>query len=550
MTRKAAFVLLLCALLAGCRVAATTTTATPAATPAPSTTTTVPEPTLRVALVERPAATNWWAALGEGASWTDRVVARAHTASLFAGSSLDPVPDLAAPPLRVPRRDGDTWVVEQGIVAGRTWSDGTPIAAADLVFYLETARRLALDGEHVVAAGVEVEAVDDHTLRFRFETEPWPGLWPGAVGFAPFAPAHHWEDSVREVADRFDLYSLEAPEPPRAAPGTIDWVVAGSREDAYRALERGEVDLVADPDGVSGLPGNVVEGLEASPLVATTVSPRSSVRALAMNQRHAPFDDPAFRFAIAAVIDRRELAAELGALPAYSWLRPDETVPSGPGTFDGDWLDLGARVEASVAALTEAGFRWEVPPGGGTAGWGLRFPGGSPVGPMEMLVPAGDPLRVRAGEWIAGRLALLGIEVTVVAEPDLPARILPPIDAASAGSWALALVGWRDTGPSDPAARMIHLFHSSEDAALWGGTNVTGFASDGFDDLADRYRVTPDPVAVAEAAAAMEALLLREVPQLLLYRETVIEVHSSALPFAPVAGGIASDPRTWPRQMP
>lgn len=503
-----------------------------------------------------PSAPNWWAALGAEASPVDRVRAHLMTASLFTGTSLEPVPDLALLPLATPRPEGGgEWVVEQEIAADRRWSDGSPIVASDLVFYLERARELALDGSHVVPQGlVAVEAPDEHTVRVRFDRSPGPALWPGAIGLAPFVPAHHWEPLLRDVGDRLALYGMEFRQPPVARALAVEWVEMETRGEAYRLLAAGEVDLVHDPSGIAGLDQETLELLEESERVSLTTNVRSPLRVLAMNQRGAPFDDPALRIAVAAVVDRVEMSEALGTVPAFSFHDPEAEVPAGPGTFDGERLDLAARLDAAVTLLEEAGYSWATPPGmaGGdpVAGTGLTRPNGSAVGPIQFLVSELDPVRVEAARWIAGRVALLGLEIEVVRMSDLAGIVLPPVSQDRASGWSMALLGWRWTGPADPAGLLIHLFHSSEDSFLRGGTNVTGFTSPVFDDLADRYRATGSPSRASEIAAQMEAVVLQEVAQLPLYRETITEAHAAGLPFAPVIDGIGSDPRSWPYQTP
>jgi ABC-type transport system substrate-binding protein len=516
-------------------------------------TTEAPAPTLRVAVTGPLSGVNWWAALGSEGSALDRLMTHGMTASLFVGTAHEPAADLAMLPLAVPRPDGDGWVVDQRIAADRRWSDGRPIVAGDLTFYLDTVRSFSLDGSHAYPTGVvSVEAPDDHTIRIRYERAPGPDLWPGEIGRVPFVPSHHWEALLADIHDRPALYGLEAPAPPGAMPETVSWVVAGSREDAYRLLMDGQVDFVHDPVGTAGLPAGLLDDLRET--AALTTSVRSPVRVLAMNQRVAPFDDPAMRLALATIVDRVELAGMLGATPAYSFYRPDSIAPAGPGTFDGERLDLAARVDAAVTILEEAGYTWATRPAvvgreveGGSA---LRRPNGSPVGPLRLLVSDHDSMRVEAAAWIAGRADLIGVEMEVVPTPDLAGIVLPPLDSDASRGWAIALLGWRWTGPADPVGLMIHLFHSSEDSYLAGGTNVTGLASATFDDLADRYRVTTSPSKAVELAAAMEAVALQEAAQLPLYRETITEAHAAGLPFVPVVDGIHADPRSWPFQSP
>lgn len=534
----AAAVALIPGLLAGCQTATPDSSIGPPSTEATiTTTTTAPTPLLRVAVWGERGSSNWWASFGAGGASLDRARQHGATASLFHVTGLEPVADLAELPVAVPRPLGEGWVVDQRIGV-RRWSDGTPIVAHDLVFYFETVRSMGLDGVHArrfPPEVVAVEALDDRTIRVRFDVVPGPGLWPGAVGLAPFVPARFWE--AAGATDQLTLYGWAGESPPRAAEPRVEWLAAGDRDAAYRMLIAGDVDFVHDDEGMSGLDADLVEELESAGGIEMVTSVRGELRVLAFNQRSAPLDDPAFRLALATVVDRAAIAEQIGGAVADSFTRPSPTGepgrPAGPGTFDGERLDRASRVERALVMLMEAGH--DV---------------GS-IRPLEILVSGSDPARVTAAEAASERMAELGLEVTVTAlsPEDLAGRVLPPIRLDRATGWDMAVLGWRPTDP-DPGELLAHLFGSAEDSVRAGGINVTGFRSPAFDRLVDRYRSTTDPGIARALLDEMELLLAAEVPQLPLYREVTKEAVRSGLAFIPVAGGIASNPASWPYQEP
>lgn len=534
----AAAVALLSGLLAACQSAVP-----PSSTGLPSTegtivtTTTFPPRLLHVAFWGEEGASNWWAAFGAGGSSLDQARQLGTTASLFHVTGLEPVADLAELPVAVPRPAGDEWVVDQRIGI-RRWSDGTPIVAADLVFYFETVRAMELDGVHARRFPPEVlsvEAVDDRTVRVRFDVVPGPGLWPGTVGLAAFVPAHFWE--AAGATDQLDLYGWTAESPPRAAEPKVEWLAADDRDGAYRMLIAGVADLVHDGEGLRGLDEDLIGEMDGAGGIEMVTSVRNELRVLAFNQRSAPLDDLAFRRALATVVDRAAIAEQIGAAVADSFTRPSPTGepgrPAGPGTFDGERLDRSSRLERALALLGEAGH--DV---------------GS-VRPLEILVSRSDPLRLAAAESAAGRMIELGLEVTVTAlsPEDLADRVLPPIRLDRATGWDMAVLGWRSTDP-DPGELLGHLFASAEDSVTAGGINVTAFRSSAFDRLLERYRSTTDPRTAGALLDEMELLLAAEVPQLPLYRELTTEAVRAGSAFVSVAGGIASNPASWPYQRP
>lgn len=559
-------VLALALVAAGCRAGSGDTTTTASTTTTTPTTTTAPAPGLRVALTAAPVTDNWWEGFGGEADATAEVIQHGLTASLFAltGSSLEVTRDLASGGPATPFPHGDHWVVEQRITRERRWSDGVPITAADLVFYFETVRGSDLGGRHLLFLPrevLDVEAVDEMTVRITFSAAPGPGLWPGSVGLAPFVPAHFWGPVVSEDPDGFEAWTGR---PPRASEPSVEWVAAEGREAAYRLLMRGEVDLVHDPAGLEGLGAGLVEELSSDSEVNLVTSVREPLRALAFNLRKPPFDDPVFRRAVATVVDQDSAAAALGVAPAHTFVHPylaqHSTDLTGPGRLDGDVLDRAARVEAAAALLAEAGYRWTAPPivtrnGASTEvtpGLGLTRPDGAAVPALELMVSTEDRFRRAYAELIARWCADLGVvvEVSEMSGDEVLGKVLPPLTPERARAWDMAILGWRGTGAVDPGGQLVHLFHSSEDSLTGGGTNVTGYASESFDSLAARYTTTANPSRAAQILRMMELTLADDLPQLALYRETVTEAHRAGLPFVPVMGGIGAHPSTWPYQGP
>lgn len=180
-----------------------TTTTTVTATTQP-----VPDP-LRVGLTANVSTDNWWASLDTANGAQNRTYLASSKTALFELSlpGFVPVPAMAATGAPVaPVQDGESWIVDQPIRRDRTWSDGEPITAEDLVFYFETVREFDLGEAHEANFPLSVESItapDDYTVRIQFSERPGLALWNSVIARAPWVPGHWWQEHVdlaREAA--------------------------------------------------------------------------------------------------------------------------------------------------------------------------------------------------------------------------------------------------------------------------------------------------------------------------------------------------------------
>ncbi|MGH8957214.1 MAG: ABC transporter substrate-binding protein, partial [Acidimicrobiia bacterium] len=157
---------------------------------------------------------NYWAYLDPDSSVWNAYLLVDTKSSLYNYSypGIELVSDLAAS-ADVPTgaAEGDGWAVEVAMREDATWSDGTPVTANDIAFTFATVRDLALGGnwlseyplpdpESPDTIGVtDVQAIDDYTVKFVFNSEPGLTVWPHGVGTASVMPAHTWEAVVEEA---------------------------------------------------------------------------------------------------------------------------------------------------------------------------------------------------------------------------------------------------------------------------------------------------------------------------------------------------------------
>ena len=216
---------------------APTPTAAPEPTPPPP-----PPFTYTVGIFEDLQTANFWAYWGpDTTAWTQYVLAPTKP-SLYEVTfpAIAVTPDLAAALPTEPVADGDNWAVTVDLRSGYTWSDGTPITAADVQFTFETVRDAALGGNWLASYPyteasspqlVEVLALDDSTVKLIFNERPGLAVWPHNVGTGPIMPKHAWEATVTEA--------LSAEDPATTLYGADVSIDVSGGETVYESREEG-----------------------------------------------------------------------------------------------------------------------------------------------------------------------------------------------------------------------------------------------------------------------------------------------------------------------
>ena len=430
--------------------------------------------------------------------------------------------------------DGETipWLAESWEVAddGLTWRftlredarwhDGEPLTAADVVFshdYIAEGPGGAAGVPHVGrvlgAPIAEVAAEDERTVVFELE-EPMAsfgtdvaGLWGMLV-----IPEHVWgdvEDPARyrdddafvgsgpyrlvehdEAAGSYLFEAHDAHVPGRPVVGEVAFVPV---DDEPRALARGALD-VAEVALEQGVPEAQVDALTADFAV---VEERGQWNMALHTNLEAgfPFDERAFRQALAHAIDRADLVDRLllgrgepgstgGLAPANAW------SADGLPAYEGG-PEAAAELLDGIGLVDADGDGWR------------QLPDGEPFA-IDLLASA--RYDTRTPELVAEQLAEVGLAV----EPD----VRDPADAderARAGEYALALIGYGDVG-ADPD--VLRLRYTGEPQAF---SAAHGFAHERVDELAERQRRAVDDDERAAALDELQAILAEELPVLSLY---------------------------------
>jgi ABC-type transport system substrate-binding protein len=322
--------------------------------------------------------------------------------------------------------EGDGWAIEVPMRDDAVWSDGEPITAQDIVFTYETVRDLTLGGDFLSAYPIAaegsvgltaVEAVDDKTVKFVFNSQPGLAIWPHQVGLAPIMPAHIWTDVVDEAKTSEDpaaaLYAAtgtgvdvsggpmvfaERQESsfsrneananyydkgltiesgcgaPDVSANCVTYEMGpfaseaifslyGGQDAAVLALAAGEVDYLLNP---LGMQRGLLAQVEGNPDLTAVVNPTNGFRYLAFNLRKEPMSLQGFRDAMALIIDKEFMANNVlqgVAFPLYA------TVPEGntkwyneevAGEISAPYVGktTAERLEGAIALLEGEGFSW------------------------------------------------------------------------------------------------------------------------------------------------------------------------------------------------
>lgn len=280
--------------------------------------------------------------------------------------------------------------------SGVTWSDGTEFTGDDIVFTFDQ----YLNGKLADTSGLDYKGatVDGDRITLAFGNSKYTAQ--ARVLHTPIVPAHIWKDI----------------EDPNTDPLTGEGLAVGTGPYVLSNWSTESVTLTANPDYWGGdlavpelhyvsygdnaaLTTALVSGeadwaqafipqIESSFLAADEanrflVSPTAGAGTLFMNLQEKPFDDVAFRRALAWTIDRQayvDIAREGASAPVWSVtglgdVLSSEILPE----YEGQ--DYAVDVEKAKQILTDAGYTWNdsdrlVDPDGEVVTFSISVPAG------------------------------------------------------------------------------------------------------------------------------------------------------------------------------
>ena len=407
-----------------------------------------------------------------------------------------------------------------------SWSDGTPISAADVRFTWQ-----AQTSEHVPWINAEsktrirdVEVVDARTVRFHFDAvypyqfidaveggilpkhvfgeipfERWKDHdWLSAkVGSGPFVPSSHRPGEQLELLRNPNYYRSGRPYLDRIVVRVVPDI-----SNLITQLRSGEIDYLEN------IPHRDAQRLAADGKITVVPFDYANYEFIGWNGAKAPFDNAEVRRALTMAIDRQALVDELMAGHAKIGAGP---APSTWWGADTSLQPLPYDPEAARSILRAKGYATSE----GETGETLS---------ITLLTNAGNRTREDALVKIQAHLAKVGVDVSIQ-----PLEMRTMRGQVVSGDFDGYLGGWVFAGKID----LYGLFDSA--AAPPNGMNVVSYANGEVDALfaqlaeADRWEAMP------AILAEIQTRIAADQPYSFLYEAKRVAAHSS------LVGGVRID---------
>lgn len=276
----------------------------------------------------------------------------------------------------------DDKTIEVKLRPGMKWHDGPPVTAEDVKFSFEA----AVSGEAPMykpfATNIDsIDIVDPSTLVFKLK-QPAASFVTSSFAKINLIPKHIWEPVLNDLKTKetnaesyqekkpigsgpFKFASwttneeivLNANKEHFNAPKADRWIlrIVPNVEAALGMLRSGEINFMGE---FAGDPQVLIKAAQADGDLEVVSTVDMGFRYVAFNERRAPFNDPAFRRALSAAVDRQLIvkAAYKGfAEPSNSVVSPALSFWYDKSTMDG--LKTGHDVAATI--LADAGYTLE-----------------------------------------------------------------------------------------------------------------------------------------------------------------------------------------------
>lgn len=304
---------------------------------------------------------------------------------------------------------------------GVTWNDGTAFSGDDVVFTFELLKEYPALDTKGSTNNIDTVTADGSTVTFAFTAPSIPAFT--SIVDTYIVPKHVWE----AVDDPVTFVNAESPV--GTGPYTLgsfnsEEVVWSLRDDywngenikvqeiGYSKPAEGQANMLRLANGEYDWDAQFIPNVEEvyvarDPEYNKYWFAQGSAISLYFNLTKAPFDDVAFRKAVASAVNRDEIAqkAQLGYVTTAS-----QTGLKLPGQQD--WLNPDIPNEGNIAydpdaarkTLTDAGYTYD--------GDTLLTPDGNPI-EFSFKIPAGWSDWVQAGNIIKGNLEDIGMRVNV-----------------------------------------------------------------------------------------------------------------------------------------
>jgi len=295
-----------------------------------------------------------------------------------------------------------------------------------------------------------------------------------------------------------------------------------SDEDALNAFQKKDVDEILESDGLSV---NAREAIGNS--FPVMESPSADLSFLVFNGSNPLLSDPAFRQALACVIDPKTTVGQLGdgvreltffmAPAEKSWDNSNSVLPC-------NGLDSIPRLAQAVQILKAAGYKWQVSPSQNAHGLGFTLPNGGAVPAMNLLVASSNDLEINMGNSINQKLSLVGIQLVVESMDPEGLRYA----VFSSHQYDMAILGWR---VGEYPGYLCDWFEDG---------NPFGYHSNYLQSACEALNSTSDLTAAQKDVFGIQSTLVQDLPFIPLYSDTIYEAYRSIrYPFNGMLGGLS-----------
>ena len=398
---------------------------------------------------------------------------------------------------------------------GVKWNDGQAFTANDVAFTFNYLKQYpAIDTTGIWKSGLSAVKASGSTVTFTFSAANVPTF--AYIANVPMVPQHVWasiKDPLTETNQKpvatgpftFDTYSQQAlrvlKNPNYWMKGqpyvdAVVWEATNSNDAALLKLLKGEADFgyigVSDPKG-----GYAAKGQDH-----VYWWPTNNSNLLYFNNTKAPFNDVAFRKAVAMAIDTKSVADK-----AYAGVvKPADATAIIPAQRK-EWVPTGVKSAmtfdpaAADKALTAAGYKKDAS--------GKRLgKDGKALPSFKILVGAGWTDFITMAQVIGDNLKKVGIQTS--------------IDQQTWSSYAGGLqtatydmgISWGWGNGSTP----YYLFYQSFDPSLSAPagksapSNLSRYTSPAVTKAIAAFRTTTDPAAQKKAVATMIQTVMKDQP--------------------------------------
>ena len=283
---------------------------------------------------------------------------------------------------------------------------------------------------------------------------------------------------------------------------------------ATLALREGQIDFLW-----KGISQAFVKDLIPNPDISVPMTLEQGYRYLGFNLRKPPMSDPAFRHAVAYLINKDFLVKRI--LHDHGQRLDTFVPPSNTFYYDsdtptyGEGMDRKQRTRKALDVLSAAGYGWQTPPlnakGALQEGKGLTGPDGKIIANLTLITPTPqyDTEAAATGKIIQGWLNEFGVPVSreTMAFNSLLNQVKSKKD------FDMFIMGWR--GLSLDPDYLRRFFQSSQNPPnQW---NYTGYNNAAFDKLADLQAETIDLKERRRIVLRLQDMLATGLPCIPLY---------------------------------